>query len=66
MLAMVIAAACLWRGLTDDEATAVGDEVMARLDALAVEGQTLDMLTTADARRLLDDAIADVVAVSRP
>lgn len=66
MLAMVIAAACLWRGLTDDEATAVGVEVMARLDALDAQGQSLDTLTTAAARRLLDDAIADVVAVSRP
>lgn len=61
MFAFVIAAACLWRGLTQDEATAVEQEVASLIDGLDI-----DAMTAGEARDVLDAAIATVLLVSRP
>lgn len=61
MFAFVIAAACLWRGLTQEEATAVEQEVAELLDGLDI-----DVMTAGEARDVLDAAIAAVLSVSRP
>lgn len=61
MFAFVIAAACLWRGLTQEEATAVEQEV-----AELIDGLDIDVMTAGEARDVLDAAIAAVLAVSRP
>lgn len=61
MFAFVIAAACLWRGLTQEEATAVEQQV-----AELIDGQDIDMMTAGEARDVLDAAIAAVLVVSRP
>lgn len=60
MFAFMIAAACLWRGLTQDEATAVEHHV-----ADAIDGLDIDAMTAGEARDVLDDAIAAVLAESR-
>ena len=57
----MIAAACLWRGLTREEATAVEHHV-----AEAIDGLDIDMMTAGEARDVLDEAIAIVLAESRP
>lgn len=61
MFAFVIAAACLWRGLTQEEATAVEQEV-----AELIDGLDIDAMTAGEARDVLDAAIAAVLVVSRP
>lgn len=57
----MIAAACLWRGLTQEEATAVEHQV-----ADAIDGLDIDAMTAGEARDVLDEAIATVLAESRP
>ena len=56
----MIAAACLWRGLTQEEADAVEREV-----ATAIDGLDIDAMTAGDARDVLDAAIATVLVASR-
>lgn len=68
MLAWVVAAACMWRGLTSDEADAVQVEVQARINARAADpliDPEVD-LTAGEARDILDAAIATVLEQTRP
>ena len=60
MLALIVAAACLWRGLTSEETDAVGDVVTAALGELDI-----DTLTAGEARDILDVAIATVLEQTR-
>lgn len=60
MLGLIVAAACLWRGLTTDETDAVETELLAQL-----EGRALEDLSAGEARDLLEAAIGDVVAIAR-
>lgn len=60
MLALIIAAACLWRGLTTEETDAVAAAVDAVLDAI-----DLEQLTAGEARDILDVAIATVLTQTR-
>ena len=62
MLAWIVAAAGMMRGLTSDEADAVQDEVVARLDSLGVGGSDL---CAGAARDVLDAAIATVLERTR-
>ena len=62
MLAWFIAAACMWRGLTSEEADAVQAEVQDRIDALVLEPADF---TAGEARDILDAAIASVLERTR-
>lgn len=61
MISLIIAAACLWRGLTAEETDAVADEVAAQL-----EPTPLEELTAGQARDVLESAISTVLATTRP
>lgn len=63
MIAWFVAAACLWRGLTSDEADAVAVEVQERIDMLMLD--PLTDLTAGDARDILDASIAAVLEQTR-
>lgn len=62
MLALIIAAAGLWRGLTPDEADAVHTTLQARI---TTDSLNIDTITASDAQRLLTDAIGAVLEQSR-
>lgn len=62
MLAWIIAAAGMVRGLTSDEADDVQVEVVTRLDSLGVDGGDL---SAGEARDVLDAAIATVLERTR-
>ncbi|UUE19336.1 hypothetical protein [Microbacterium sp. J1-1] len=62
MLAWIVAAACMWRGLTSDEADAVAQELTDRLDILTLMPTDL---TAGEARDVLDAAIATVLERTR-
>ncbi|MBW9094646.1 hypothetical protein JNB62_13195 [Microbacterium jejuense] len=61
MIALTIAAACMWRGLTSEETDAVAAEVQTQLAAIGLE-----TLTAGVARDVLEAAISTVLAVTRP
>lgn len=65
MLAWFIAAACMWRGLTNEEADAVEQEVRDYLVQIGVDPETV-MLSAGQARDLIDSAIAVVLERTRP
>jgi len=60
MFGLIVAAACLWRGLTTDETT----QVAAELEA-ALAGQDLNVIPAGDARDALDAAISTVLLRTR-
>lgn len=62
MLAWIVAAASMWRGLTSDEADAVEQEAQVRLDSLGVEPRDL---SAGQVRDVLDAAIATVLEQTR-
>lgn len=62
MLAWFVAAACMWRGLTSDEADAVEVEIRERLESLLVDPSDL---SAGEVRDVLDAAIASVLERTR-
>lgn len=62
MLAWIIAAASLWRGLTPDEVDQVAAEVQTRLTDQAIDPIEV---TASEALVMLDTAIATVLERSR-